>query len=171
MKYGVAFFPSKEIQDLANSYRMRYDTHYSWIPPHITLRYPFEASESIEETITNIQEIAAAAAPFPMTIYKADTFHPKENKIFFKIKPNETLMNLYSALNDEPKTSLGKQHEFTPHLTIAQDLTDDEHFDVLGRLQMKDIHHEEIIDRIQLLYQLDNGSWTVYETFRLGKEV
>jgi len=35
---------------------------------------------------------------------------------------------------------------------------------------MTKIDHEEMVDRFHLLYQLENGSWTVYETFRLGKE-
>ena len=47
----------------------------------------------------------------------------------------------------------------------GQKLSSDEHSDVLGQLKMQDISHEEVIDRFHLLYQLDNGSWTVYETF------
>ncbi|EPR29472.1 2'-5' RNA ligase [Geobacillus sp. WSUCF1] len=45
MKYGIVIFPPKRIQDFANSYRKRYDSHYALIPPHITLKYPFEADE------------------------------------------------------------------------------------------------------------------------------
>src|SRR5699024_5327838 len=41
MKYGVAIFPSKEIQDEVNAYRKRYDPKYSQIPPHITIKAAF----------------------------------------------------------------------------------------------------------------------------------
>ena len=61
-------------------------------------------------------------------------------------------------------------YAFAPHITIGQKLSNDEHSDVYGSLRMKRFDHEETIDRFHLLYQLDNGSWTVYETFRLGKE-
>ncbi|MEB8647234.1 hypothetical protein P4G62_25705, partial [Bacillus cereus] len=54
-------------------------------------------------------------------------------------------------------------------LTIGQGLSDAEHADVLGRLRMKDFYYEQPIDRFHLLYQLENGTWTVHETFRLGK--
>jgi 2'-5' RNA ligase len=37
-------------------------------------------------------------------------------------------------------------------------------------LKMQNVYFEEMIDRFHLLYQLENGSWTVYETFRVGKE-
>lgn len=43
MKYGIALFPSKKLQDLVNSYRKRYDTHYALVPPHVTLKTAFEA--------------------------------------------------------------------------------------------------------------------------------
>ena len=42
MYFGIATFPEKEVQDIANSYRKRYDPHYSLIPPHITLKEKFE---------------------------------------------------------------------------------------------------------------------------------
>ncbi|MGA9287366.1 MAG: hypothetical protein WBV93_03360, partial [Anaerobacillus sp.] len=71
-------------------------------------------------------------------------------------------------LNPEEALS-ERDYNFVPHITIAQDLSDDEHSDVYGSLQMKDVNHEEMIDRFQLLYQLENGMWTVHETFHLGK--
>lgn len=84
-----------------------------------------------------------------------------------KAEPTEELKTLsekcYSgALSGKP------EYSFVPHVTVGQKLSSDEHSDVLGQLKMQDISHEEVIDRFHLLYQLDNGSWTVYETFLLG---
>ena len=45
MKVGVVIFPSKKLQDLANSYRKRYDPHYALIPPHLTLKASFDSTE------------------------------------------------------------------------------------------------------------------------------
>ena len=45
MKYAISIFPSKKLQDIANSYRKRFDKKYSLIPPHITLKKTFDASE------------------------------------------------------------------------------------------------------------------------------
>src|SRR5699024_3657769 len=63
-----------------------------------------------------------------------------------------------------------RQYNFVPHITIAQKLVEDEHSDVFGSLRMKKIALEDTVDRFQLMYQLDNQSWTVYETFVFGKE-
>ncbi len=170
MNYGVALFPSKPLQDLANSYRMRYDPHYTLIPPHVTLKEPFELEEQeLPSVVKRIREIAKGVDPFPLEVYKVDTFYPVSNTLFFKIREHSALTELYEQLHTPP-FKRNEKYSFVPHLTIGQNLSYDELSDNLGRLKMKQIQHEEIVDRIQLLYQLDNGSWTVYETFKLGKE-
>ncbi|MCA0987869.1 YjcG family protein [Guptibacillus algicola] len=169
MKYGIAIFPSKKLQDIANSYRKRYDPHYALIPPHLTIREAFEATqEEIDKITPELHRISDESKPFTMNVYKIGSFHPVNNVIYMKVKENEVLDDLYRQLNPEEVRS-DRDYKFVPHITIAQKLSDDEHSDVYGSLRMMDVDEEEKIDRFQLLYQLENGSWTVYETFHLGK--
>jgi 2'-5' RNA ligase len=170
MKYGIAIFPSKKLQDLANSYRKRYDPHYALIPPHLTLKYPFEADEDeIKEIADTLHQIAKKYDPLPLKVTKISSFQPVNNVIYLKVECTETLKNLH---NDLHSGELGGEPEymFVPHITIGQKLSNGELADVYSSLRMLDVTHEETIDRFHLLYQLENGSWTVYETFRLGKE-
>jgi len=170
MNYGIAIFPSKPIQDQANGYRKRYDPHYSLIPPHITLKSTFEASdEKITELITELKHIANATDPFTINISKVKTFAPVTNTIYFKVDPVQELIDLQAKMHKGVFED-NNEHPFVPHITIAQDLIHDEFSDVFGRLEMENFQFEDTVDRFQLLYQLDNGSWTVYETFVFGKE-
>lgn len=170
MNCGVALFPSKALQDQANALRMRYDSHYSLIPPHITIKETFDIDEEELPTIVGaLRQIATEAEPVTIKVYKVDSFYPQSNTLFFKIHEHYTLTDLYQKLHSEP-FSENKKYGFIPHVTIGQNLSDAEHADILGRLKMKKIEHEEVINRMQLLYQLENGSWTVYDTFRLGKD-
>ncbi len=170
LKYGVAIFPSKTLQDLANSYRKRYDSHYSLIPPHLTLKEPFEVDDSdLDELVQKIGGIAKQVDPFTLHVYKVGTFYPANNTIYLKVERQDELEKLHQLLYSG-NLKQEQRYSFVPHITIAQDLSDDEHSDVLGRTKMMDIEYEETVDRFQLLYQLENGSWTVYETFRLGKD-
>jgi 2'-5' RNA ligase len=170
MKYGIALFPSKKVQDFANSYRKRYDSHYALIPPHLTLKSAFEASdEEIKTLVKELWKIAEDTEPIPLKITKFSSFYPVNNVIYLKVEPNETLQKLHEqfysgVFTDKP------EYAFVPHITIGQSLSDAEHSDVYGQLKMQKVYFEETIDRFHLLYQLENGSWTVYETFRLGKE-
>lgn len=170
MKYGIAIFPSKKLQDKLNSLRKRYDPHYVLIPPHLTLKESFEADDDqIQSVIEKVHEIAGKIPSFKLNLTKVSSFHPVNNVIYLKAEETNELKQLFELLN-----SGDLQHDrpygFVPHITIAQKLSNEEHHDILETLKMMDIKHEEMIDRFQLLYQLDNGSWTVYETFHLGKD-
>ncbi|WP_102347289.1 2'-5' RNA ligase family protein [Bacillus sp. Marseille-P3661] len=171
MKYGIAIFPSKKLQDYANSYRKRYDPHYSLIPPHVTLVDSFEVADDETQTVTKkLDKIAEQILPFSLQVYKVKTFHPASNKIYLAIKKDEQLLKLYDTLNTELLNNYEKTDSFVPHITIGQKLSNQEHSDVVGQLNMMDINHTETIDRFHLLYQLDDHQWSSYETFHLGKD-
>lgn len=101
---------------------------------------------------------------------KVSSFKPVNNVVYLKIEPKDVLTALHERLEEKCDVEDTAEYSFVPHITIGQQLSDEEHNDVLGSLKLQDFEHEELVDRFQLLYQLDNGSWTVYETFHLGKE-
>lgn len=171
MKYGIAIFPSKEIQDEANALRKRYDPRYSHIPPHITLKSSFEMDIPLREKIvTELKKIVNNTEPFTININKVSTFAPVTNTIYFKVEPTPELTQLHDKMHTG-EFPLNKEHSFVPHITIAQDLVEDEFSDVYGSLGMKKVEYEDKVDRIQLCYQLENETWTVYETFVFGQEI
>lgn len=62
-------FSIKKIQDIANSYRMRYDPQYSKIPPHITLKESFTADQqTIDKLTEDLSKIAKETEPFDIEI-------------------------------------------------------------------------------------------------------
>ncbi|UOY92184.1 YjcG family protein [Ectobacillus sp. JY-23] len=170
MKFGIVIFPSKHLQDRANNLRKRYDTHYAMIPPHVTLKAAFEApEEDIKGIVENLHNVAFQVQPFTLKTTKVGSFAPVNNVIYLKIEKTpelEALNNLLHSGYFEQE----REYAFVPHITIGQQLSDDELADVLGRLKMIDFQYEQTIDRFHLLYQLEDGPWTVYETFHLGKE-
>lgn len=170
MKYGIALFPNKAIQDVANSYRKRYDTHYALIPPHITVKEPFELiDDERDELILDLKKIANKTKPFQISIQKVSSFQPLSNTIYLKVEPVDELTTLHEKLHTG-KLPKNREHPFVPHITIGQNMNDVEFSDVYATCRMQKFDLEDTIDRFQLLYQLENGSWTVYETFVFGDE-
>lgn len=170
MKYGIAIFPSKPIQDEANAYRKRYDPKYALIPPHITLKESFLADDATITTLVDeLKIIANTIDPFSIEITKVGSFAPVTNTIYLKVEPAQALIHMFEKMH-EGNFPQNMEHSFVPHITIGQKLSDGEYSDVYGSLNMKTVQLEDKVDRFQLLYQLDNGSWTVYETFVFGKE-
>ncbi|KUP08937.1 hypothetical protein Q73_04235 [Bacillus coahuilensis m2-6] len=171
MKYGIVIFPSKQIQDFANSYRKRYDPNYALITPHVTLKPSFEASEDELKGLTeHLQVVSQNTSPFSLHAYKFSSFSPVNNVIYLKLEATEKLVRLYQDLNQDHIIGGVPEYPFVPHITVGQGLSNDEHSDVFGSLQMQQVEFNETVDRFHLLYQLENGSWTVYETYRLGKD-
>ena len=167
MKYGIVAFPSKQLQDLANGYRKRYDPHYALITPHITVKGVFEANEKeIEDVAKAIKNVTEKHGPFELNVSKVSTFAPITNAIYFKASVNDELLSLHKDLNYD-FFGAEPEYQFVPHITIAQKLSSGEHDDIIGQLKMIGVNHVETVDRLHLVYQLDDGSWTVYETFRL----
>lgn len=171
MKYGIVAFPSKKVQDFANSYRKRYDPHYALITPHMTIKGVFEADENEIKIIADkVASITGNHKPFTLKTTKVSSFAPVTNAIYFNVDHTDEITALREALhtieyNDE------ENYAFVPHITIAQKLKSSEHDDIYPQLKMIGAEFEEEIDRLHLLYQLDDGSWTVYETFRLSGDV
>lgn len=99
---------------------------------------------------------------------KVSSFKPVSNVVYLKIEPSTDLEHLHQELIST--LGVSPEHPFVPHITLGQDLSSDEHLDLYSNLRMQNYHFEETADRFHLLYELENGSWTVYETFRLGKE-
>lgn len=168
MKYGIVIFPPRHVQDLANSYRKRYDPHYSLIPPHITLKSPFELGDRDLDVMTSqLQEVAATTPKFQINFHKVSTFHPTTSVIYLALRDGEPVTQLHERCNqgvlfDE------EAFKYVPHLTIAQGLSDGELLDVYGSLRLTDINVTADIDRFHLLYQMENDMWTVYQTFLLN---
>ena len=166
MKIGVVLFPSKAVQDFANSYRKRYDTKYALISPHVTVK---ERTEIQEEDLPNIieylQQVADSTKPIQLKVDGVRSFAPTNNVLYLKVLPSRELTALQEKLHEAPLDQPSK-YEFLPHITIGQELADAELFDVLERLRMEQVHFEETVSRMALLYELENETWNVYETFR-----
>lgn len=171
MNYGIVIFPSEELKDKINSYRKRYDPHYSIIAPHITLKDPFEASDTeIEKIVDYIETISHDIPPIPIRLTRVSSFHPVNNVIYLKVQENEELSSLHEKLYEEPMKH-EHPYNFVPHLTLAQKLSDVEHADVLERLKMVEVQYEETVKEFHLLRRDEESErWVVYKTFTLGKD-
>lgn len=156
------------MQDYANAFRKRYDPNYMLIPPHITLTGPFRANKTEAKKIANqLHSIGREFHPIHLHAYKISSFQPVNNVIYLKIKPSAELKDLHKRLLH---LYMNKgEYAFVPHITIGQELSNDEHSDIYGALRMTNVDLTETTKRFHLLYQLENGSWSVYETVRLGE--
>lgn len=166
MNYGIAILPDQSIQQLANSFRKRYDPHYKLILPHITIRESFHvSSESELSPIISELEAAAQTTPsFNLIIAKISTFYPVNNVIYLAIEESENLRDLHKRIG-EPADK--RPYAFIPHITIAQKMDTDEMLDIYSGIKMNDVKHEFTVDQFHLFQQGEDKVWSIFRTFDL----
>ncbi|WYP27994.1 2'-5' RNA ligase family protein [Alkalihalobacillus sp. FSL W8-0930] len=166
--YYVILFPSPSVQDEANSFRKRFDSHYALIPPHIKLTGPFDWKDNqLQSLIESLDQLAVEQSPVVLEIYKADSFRPLSHKIFFKVRKHETLDNLNQKICQLIDVKKDDTQSYVPHITIAQDLPEAEHDDLLGQLRMNPFTHLEEINEFHLIKQGKDEKWETMKTFYL----
>ncbi|MBD2870091.1 2'-5' RNA ligase family protein [Paenibacillus arenilitoris] len=168
MFYGIAVFPEKHVQDLANSWRRRYDPHYAAIPAHMTVRDQEDWTEQqLQTAVDYLEQATAALSPFTVRFNRVSSFFPVSHVLYLALEDTAAMQELRNAVCSGPLTVKAPKHVYTPHLTIGQKMSADELHDMYGNLRMQSIDAVSRIDRIHLLYQTDNGSWTAYQSFLL----
>ncbi|GKU78402.1 2'-5' RNA ligase family protein [Paenibacillus sp. L3-i20] len=168
MLYGIVLYPDKEVQDAANSWRVRHDSHYSIIPAHITLREAEEWDEStLQNAISHLQHVATTLKPFSIHFNRVSTFFPVSNTLYLSLVDPQAVTDLKQAICSGPLVPAASDVVYTPHLTIGRDMEADELHDLYGNLRMSSIAFTTVIDRFHLLYKTEQGGWTALQSFPL----
>ncbi|WP_199619156.1 2'-5' RNA ligase family protein [Paenibacillus alkalitolerans] len=166
MKFGIAVFPPKVVQDEANSHRKRFDPHYSLIQPHMTVREAEEWDErKLAEAVRHLEEVTANTQPFAVRINRFSSFYPVANVIYMALEDPSPFVSMYRTVCSGVLEEKNIKYSYNPHLTVGQDLGDDEMHDVLSSLRPIPLDFNFTVDRLHLLYQTENGAWTVHQTF------
>jgi 2'-5' RNA ligase len=169
MKYSVVVFPSSNVQEVANSYRKRYDSAYALIPPFVRLRESFELSEDrLPELIRHLQDVAESTEAFDVTFHRVATFHPTSNVVYLAIQDKTPFEELHGKLSAFP-VGTKETYAYVPHLTIGRNLNDDECKDVYGQLSMVKFDLHSSVDHIHLVSEGEDGKWKVHQSFPLKK--
>lgn len=169
-KYSLVIFPSNEVQEVANSYRKRYDSHFALISPFIRLADTFELDEAkLPGLAQSLQQAADATEAFSVKFHRASTFHPTSNTLYLAVQNKEPFENLHQTLVEY----LGLRPQsfaYVPHVTIGRNLTDDECKDVAGQLSMVKFDLDSFIDSFHLVSQNEDGTWQVEQSFELKRK-
>ncbi|MCZ8518834.1 MULTISPECIES: 2'-5' RNA ligase family protein [Paenibacillus] len=170
MFYGIAVFPAQAIADFAAPLRKRYDPHEFLIRPHLTVLEKQEwTHEQLNEAVAVLRSVAQASQPFPIHFNRFSSFYPASQVIYMALSDPEPLRALHQRIVAAlPKPEAEKPYLYTPHLTVAQALGDDELHDVLASLKNQTLDLQCTVDRFALLRQEQNGTWKTVSEFVLS---
>ncbi|MFF2482924.1 2'-5' RNA ligase family protein [Paenibacillus sp. NPDC058071] len=169
MQYGIAVFPSQEVQDYANGWRIRYDPNYSKIPPFLTVRdREAWSDEQLSAALKHLETVTAGLSSFLIRFNRVSNFYPITPTLYLALDDPLPMKVLHEAVCSGPLAVQHSKFVYTPHVTIGQQMNADELHDLYGNLRMSAIKLTSTVDRIQLIEVPDDGNWSILRTFPFG---
>lgn len=141
------------------------------IDPHITLVPPVNVAErDLAQAFSIVRTAASAVAPLTLHLGPVATFAPGNPVAYLRVggEPHvlDALERLRSACLKGPLERT-LEHEFVPHVTVADDLAA-ERLDVVTRV-LVDFSAEITLDRVNVLAELPGRIWRPVADAPLGE--
>lgn len=169
MMFGIVIFPPEDVSEIANNYRKRFDPHFPLIPPHMTVREAEEGDEGkLSRAAEHLELAAKQLRPFRVRLNRFSTFLPASNVVYMAPESEEELDRLHEAVCTGPLAVVERKYAYTPHLTVAQKLSDIEMHDIYASLRPIPLDLEFEVSQLHLLVRQDEGKWSVYRSFPFG---
>lgn len=166
MNFGIVIFPPKNMQDEANSFRKRFDPHYNLIQPHITIRESDAWAEPmLERAVAHLERAVSELSPFTVRINRFSTFFPVSNVVYMAPENPAPLVRTQQIVCSGVLSVPQRKFSYQPHLTVAQDVGEDEMHDIYASLRPIPLDHSFLVDRVHLLHQESNGVWAPHRIF------
>ena len=175
MTYFIGYLGTEEVNkyyrsitaDLAGRFGVKYLAEN--VPPHITLKYPFDSDDlsSIEGTLVDILK---DKKPIPFSISSFDEFKGKEGTIFLSIDKNPALQSFIK----DSIIKLGKEsdyyafgNEFHLHMSIARSLDSEKARLVWEYLKTLPKPYFDLLFDNLTVFIFDSGVWKIKKTFKI----
>lgn len=141
------------------------------IPPHVTLVPPVNvADRDLPSALATVRAAAASVPPLALRLGPVDTFQPVNPVAYLRVSAEAVARQALDALRraclhgplDRPQ-----DHEFVPHVTIADELAP-LRLDSCGPV-LADFDAEVTIDRVHVLAEQPGRVWVPIADMALGE--
>ena len=166
-RYAVVIFLPPHLDEIIAPLREKYDPLYNLVSSHVTLVFPFESGMSLDEMAGIIKAETDRQTSTLIELDSIGDYYPEYPVIYWKIKPNSDLSNLYRCLYSGLGLSLPYK-EYQPHVTVAREIS---HYRVMF---VKDtivsyLPTEKFFARkIDLIAPMVGNRWVSVRTFSLS---
>ncbi|MEA2030279.1 MAG: 2'-5' RNA ligase family protein [candidate division Zixibacteria bacterium] len=121
--YALVLYLPEELDKIVTPLREKFDPLYDQIAPHVTIVFPFESGESLEELTAIIKKELENEQELLIELDSIIDFYPHSPVICWKIEKNERLTSLYYRLHSKLGLTVPFK-EYKPHVTVAQEISD-----------------------------------------------
>lgn len=121
-RFAVVIYIPTLLEKIIGPLRERFDPIHNLISPHLTLVFPFDASQSLDELVAAVRAETELLDEIRIDLSSIGDFYPKDPVIFWAIKDNRQLVDLHFRLH--VRLGLAVPHKvYIPHVTIAREIS------------------------------------------------
>ena len=121
-EYAVIIYLPDNLDRIITPFREKYDPIYKQVSSHITLTFPFQTSKALDDLSDQIKSAISGTNPFAVELESINDFYPKSPVIFWSIKENKQLCELYYNLYSKLEIPIPHK-KFIPHVTLAREIS------------------------------------------------
>jgi 2'-5' RNA ligase len=122
-RYAVIIFLPQHLEEVVAPIREKYDPAYNLVNAHVTLVFPFETNKPLDELVGAVRSVADRVQPITVELDSIGDFYPKSPMIYWSIRKNDGLGELYYSLYARLDLPLVHK-QYVPHVTIAREISD-----------------------------------------------
>ncbi|MFH1686433.1 MAG: 2'-5' RNA ligase family protein [bacterium] len=121
-RYAVVIFLPTALQKIIAPLRQRFDPIYNLISPHLTLVFPFDATQPLEELVAAVRAETERTQEIRVDLKSIGDFYPTDPVIFWGVTENRALTDLHFRLH--VRLGLAVPHKvYMPHVTVAREIS------------------------------------------------
>jgi len=170
--YAVVVLLSDNVENELNELRSEFTTKLTIVsfPPHITLVYPFNASNklSIRKSLESVTNHVKA---FNIILSGVNYFESPDKVAFIDVRKIDSLLNLkdivIQSLTENGTYIPREVLDFHPHVTIATNIPNDIFTVMKKSYSTYNKNFEVKVQKIALATNNDNANWRIESIYEL----
>jgi 2'-5' RNA ligase len=168
MRYAVIIFLPQYLDEIIAPLREKYDPIYNLVAAHISLVFPFESDRPLDELTGVIRAETSKVKSFFIELDSIGDLYPHIPVIYWQVKQNEDLSNLYYRLYSRLNIPLPYK-QYLPHVTVAREISTHRVVLVKEKIVSYLPHEKFLAEKIDLITPLSGNRWVSVRTFPLSE--
>ena len=163
-RYAVVAFLPRTLSEIVAPFREKFDPDYGLVAPHITVVFPFETKQPLEEVADQIKAETQDQQVIPVHLDSIGDFYPKAPVIYWSVRKNSQLTELYFRLYSRLGMAIPYK-QFIPHVTVAKEISPHRLIIVKEQIASYLAREKFQAGSVDLLTPLVDGKWVSVRTF------
>lgn len=169
-EYAVIMFLPDNIDQIVHPFRERFDPLYNQVSSHITVVFPFTTNKSIDSLSLSIKSALQDCPPIPIELESIDDFYPDSAVIYWKLRENKHLCELYYLLYSKLEIPIPYKI-YVPHVTLAREISPHRVEMVKDKIVSYLPKESFYLSTVDLVTPLADFKWVSVRTFSLQNKI